>query len=80
MDYVKGAKMLGARLRAGVRIGHRIELLGHPVQGSELREGDVGVVVGFSEEGRLVVEWHRGFLEEIDPATVPFLVARTPGP
>ena len=68
MDYVLGARMLADRLRAGVRIGEVIELLGDSAESARLKRGDVGRVCGFDDEGRLVVEWRDGFVEEIDPS------------
>ena len=65
---VLGAKMLAARISAGVRVGQVIELLRDSTQRPHLKLGDVGLVRGFSEEGHLVVQWSAGFVEEIDPS------------
>jgi len=60
-----GARLLAARIAAGVRIGSVIELLS--VSDSELRAGDRGVVRGIEAGGDVVVEWERGFYRSIDP-------------
>lgn len=65
-----GARLLAARIAAGVRIGSVIELVRD--QGSDLRAGDRGTVRGVSAEGRVVVHWERGFSGEIDPALTEF--------
>jgi hypothetical protein len=64
-----GARLLAARIAAGVRIGSRIELMTD--FDSELRAGDRGVVRGF-DQGVVVVEWERGFHSSIDPHVTPF--------
>ncbi len=60
-----GARLLAARIAAGVRIGSVIEL----VSGTdpELRPGDRGVVRGIDAGGAVEVEWERGFNRAIDP-------------
>jgi hypothetical protein len=60
-----GARLLAARIAAGVRIGSRIELIadGEP----DLRAGDRGVVRDIEAGGSVVVEWERGFHSAIDP-------------
>jgi len=65
---VLGAKMLAARLRAGVRIGQVIELLDDSSGDARLKRGDIGVVRGFSDGGLVVIQWSEGFVEEIDPS------------
>jgi hypothetical protein len=60
-----GARLLAARIAAGVRVGGRIELTADSE--SDLRAGDRGVVRGIEAGGTVVVEWERGFHSEIDP-------------
>jgi hypothetical protein len=60
-----GARLLAARIAAGVRIGSVIELLSD--SDTELRAGDRGVVRGIEAGGAVVVEWERGFHRAIDP-------------
>jgi hypothetical protein len=63
----QGARLLAARLRAGVAIGARIELVDAPGDDSGLSAGDRGVVEQIDESGRVIVNWDRGFASEIDP-------------
>lgn len=65
-----GARLLAARIAAGVRIGAVIELVAD--SGSDLRAGDRGVVREFDATGAVVVEWDRGFDSAIDPRITPF--------
>lgn len=67
-----GARLLAARIRAGVSIGSRIELTGDVDCEQGLRAGDRGVVSAIGEHGRIVVQWDRGFALEIDPESTPF--------
>jgi len=67
----QGARLLAARLRAGVAIGARIELVHAPTDDSGLCAGDRGIVDGIDEDGRVVVSWDRGFASEIDPNATP---------
>ncbi len=67
----QGARLLAARLRAGVGIGARIELVETPTDDSGLCAGDRGVVDQIDEQGRVVVNWDRGFATEIDPHATP---------
>ena len=67
----QGARLLAARLRAGVAIGARIERAAAPGDDSGLCVGDRGVVAGIDEDGRVVVRWDRGFASEIDPHATP---------
>lgn len=69
MDSV-GARLLAARIAAGVRIGSVIELE-RDVE-PELHAGDRGIVRDVSEDGRMVVAWDRGFSQEIHPGTIRF--------
>ena len=67
----QGARLLAARLRAGVAIGARIELVEDPRDDSRQRAGDRGVVDQIDEHGRVVIAWDRGFASEIDPHATP---------
>ena len=62
----QGARHLAARIKAGVWIGMRIELVD---SGDEprLSAGDRGVVDNVDDSGHVVVRWDRGFTLEIDP-------------
>jgi hypothetical protein len=64
-----GARLLLARITAGVRIGSVIELTR---DAQDLHAGDRGTVRAVSADGRVQVQWERGFAREIDPATTPF--------
>jgi hypothetical protein len=66
-----GARLLAARIRAGVRVGSRIELTGGAALG-ELRPGDRGTVEAISDSGDIIVLWERGFELQIDPDTTSF--------
>ena len=68
----QGARLLAARIRAGVRVGAQIEFTGEPSSHEQLRPGDRGVVYDIVESGDIVVDWERGFSLEIDPQTTPF--------
>jgi hypothetical protein len=65
-----GARLLAARIRAGVRIGDDIELLGDDAAAG-LQAGDRGIVREISDQGNIVVAWDRGFNLEIDPVAMP---------
>jgi hypothetical protein len=65
-----GARILAARIRAGVRVGEDVELLGDAATAG-LHAGDRGVVREISEAGNIVVAWDRGFSLEIDPVATP---------
>lgn len=67
-----GAKLLAARIRAGVSVGMRIELVQDVSDDSGLRAGDRGVVNQVDDHGRVVVHWDRGFETQIDPDSTPF--------
>lgn len=69
----QGARLLAARIRAGVSVGARIELVETPRDDSGLYAGDRGVVDQIDEQGRMVVSWDRGFASEIDPSSTPIL-------
>lgn len=66
-----GARFLAARIRAGVAVGSRIELVGAPTDDSGLCAGDRGVVDEIDERGFVFVSWDRGFATEIDPQHTP---------
>ncbi len=65
-----GARLLAARISAGVRIGSVIELVSD--SDAELRAGDRGVVREIEPSGTVVVEWERGFDRAIDPRRSAF--------
>lgn len=67
-----GAKLLAARIRAGVSAGMRIELAQDASDGTGLLAGDRGVVSDVDENGRVSVYWDRGFESQIDPEATPF--------
>jgi hypothetical protein len=69
----QGARLLAARIRAGVSVGARIELVEPPEGDSRLAAGDRGVVDQIDDAGRVVVTWDRGFATEIDPGSTPIL-------
>ena len=67
-----GARLLAARIRAGVAVGTRIELV-HDADGtSGLCAGDRGVVDDIGVGGLVRVIWDRGIVAEIDPEQTPF--------
>jgi hypothetical protein len=66
-----GARLLAARIRAGVAIGARVELVAAPTDDSGLCVGDRGIVDQIDERGRVLVSWDRGFASEIDPESTP---------
>jgi hypothetical protein len=66
-----GARLLAARIRAGVAIGARVELVQAPTDDSGLCVGDRGVVDEIDEHGHVLVSWDRGFASEIDPENTP---------
>ena len=70
-----GARLLAARIAAGVRVGSRIELLS--AANADLRVGDVGVVCGIESGGDVVVEWERGFNSSINPRNTSFRALAT---
>ncbi len=61
---------MAARIRANVRIGEWIELVGDE-SASGLHAGDRGFVRGISDDGNVLVAWERGFNLAIDPAATP---------
>lgn len=66
-----GARLLAARIRAGVGVGARIELAQDATDDSGLCAGDRGVVDQIDERGHIFVSWDRGFASEIDPSRTP---------
>ena len=60
----QGARLLAARIRAGVAVGARVELVTAPRDDSGLCAGDRGVVAQIDEHGRVVLDTlsveHRG--------------------
>jgi hypothetical protein len=64
---LNGSRLLAARIRAGVRVGARIELLSIADDTGELHVGDCGVVKEIGDDGDVVVVWDRGFALQIDP-------------
>ena len=62
-----GARLLAARIRAGVRVGARIELVSMTDGPRELVVGDRGVVEAIADDGDVIVAWDRGFAFSIDP-------------
>ena len=67
-----GARSLAARIRAGVSVGMRIELVDDLRDESGLCAGDRGVVERIDEDGLVVVSWDRGFARVIDPQLTSF--------
>jgi hypothetical protein len=71
---VRGAGHLAARIKAGVRIGARVELVSEPPD-PRLQPGDAGSVVGIDEKGMLRVRWDRGLTLDIERAPLRLLPA-----
>jgi hypothetical protein len=67
-----GARLLAARIKAGVSVGTRIELVSDANDESGLCAGDRGVVDDIDAGGLVHVTWDRGFAVEIDPERTPF--------
>lgn len=67
-----GARLLAARIRAGVSVGTRIELVGDANDAPGLSAGDRGVVEEIDVRGMVRVVWDRGVVAEIDPERTPF--------
>jgi hypothetical protein len=65
-----GARHLAARIRAGVRVGQWVELVGD-ASTEGLHPGDKGVVHAISADGSVTVAWERGFSLAIDPMATP---------
>lgn len=71
MDPI-GARILAARIRAGVSVGTRIELVHDAEDDSGLCAGDRGVVEEIDAHGFVHVTLDRGVVVEIDPERTPF--------
>jgi hypothetical protein len=68
-----GARLLAARIRAGVSVGTRIELVSDTVdEASGLAAGDRGVVDDIDVTGLVRVRFDRGLTVAIDPEQTPF--------
>jgi hypothetical protein len=67
-----GARLLAARIRAGVSVGTRIELVSDTENEAGLCAGDRGVVDDIDDRGLVRVTWDRGCTVEIDPDHTPF--------
>ena len=67
-----GARLLAARIKAGVSVGTRIELVADDTGPSGLCAGDRGVVDEISERGLVRVTWDRGIVADIDPDQTQF--------
>lgn len=65
----EGARQLAARIRAGVWMGMRVELVDSG--DARLVAGDRGVVEAIDGKGHVVVKWDRGFTLEVDPERCP---------
>lgn len=64
-----GARLLAARIKAGVSVGTRIELV---TDAPGLSAGDRGIVDDIDEWGHIRVVWDRGCTVEIDPDQTSF--------
>ena len=62
-----GARLLAARIKAGVSVGTRIELVADDTGTTGLCAGDRGVVDDISERGLVRVIWDSGIVADIDP-------------
>jgi Domain of unknown function (DUF4314) len=71
MDPI-GARLLAARIRAGVSVGTRIELVRDSDDDSGLCAGDRGIVEDIDVRGFVRVALDRGDAVEIDPERTPF--------
>jgi hypothetical protein len=71
---VRGAGHLAARIKAGVPIGARVELVA-AAPDARLRQGDTGSVVGIDEAGLLRVQWDRGLTLYVERAPLRLLSA-----
>ena len=69
---VQGARLLAARIRAGVRVGSHIEFTGTTAPDERLRPGDRGVVQEIADTGDILVAWERGFASSINPDETSF--------
>ncbi len=67
-----GARLLAARIKAGVSVGTRIELVDDDDGPSGLCAGDRGVVDDINERGLVRVIWDRGMVVDIAPEHTHF--------
>jgi hypothetical protein len=67
-----GARLLAARIKAGVAVGTRIELVNDAAESAGLCAGDRGIVSDIDALGHVHVVWDRGYTVEIDPDQTPF--------
>jgi Domain of unknown function (DUF4314) len=68
-----GARLLAARIKAGVGVGTRIELVSDAAdETTGLCAGDRGIVDAIDAEGLVRVRWDRGCTVDIDPEQTPF--------
>ena len=67
-----GARLLAARIKAGVPVGTRIELMDDAEAETGLHAGDRGIVDDINAGGLVRVVWDRGCVVEIDPDQNPF--------
>jgi Domain of unknown function (DUF4314) len=67
-----GARLLAARIKAGVPVGTRIELVRDAEDDTGLCAGDRGTVEEIDVRGLVHVTWDRGIAVEIDPERTPF--------
>jgi hypothetical protein len=65
-----GARQLAARIKAGVSVGMRVEVV-DPGGDARLSPGDRGVVEAVDDQGVVTIAWDHGFTYEIDPARTP---------
>ena len=63
---ITGAQALAARIKAGVSVGSKIELVSDS-SASGLQAGDRGVVLDITADGCVVAVFHDGRNVEIDP-------------
>jgi Domain of unknown function (DUF4314) len=66
-----GARLLAARIRAGVSVGTRIELVRDDTA-SGVTQGERGVVDGIDDSGNVSVVMDRGCVVQLDPDNTPF--------
>ncbi len=67
-----GARLVAARIRAGVRPGTSIQLLGQANCDTQLDAGSTGIVEDIAADGTLIVAFHSGIRAHLDPDTVEF--------
>jgi hypothetical protein len=67
-----GAKLIAARIRAGVRPGTTIELVNGGEGGAHLSPGVRGIVDSIGADGSVLVTFFDGVQAELDPDLVDF--------